>query len=128
MIRHWPWPNLKSAIIWEDFHVLFRTVSPVSTPTGDELKEAFNNQVMCLGNVFDDCKNTGNFYHFSVYCLIFSMVTEVQFLDKNSCFESRTLILKFDFCIRYQEVLAHKFFLLEFPNYHLRNWKSVCYN
>jgi len=37
-----------------------RTVSPVSTPTGDELKEAFNNQVMCLGNVFDDCKNTAN--------------------------------------------------------------------
>ena len=82
MIRHWPWPNLKSATIWEDFHVLFRTVSPVSTPTGDELKEAFNNQVMCLGNVFDDCKNTGNFYHFSVYCLIFSMVTEVQFLKQ----------------------------------------------
>ena len=59
MIGKRPWPNYSSAIIWEDFYFPFRTVSPVSTPTGDELKEAFNNQVMCLGNVFDDCKNTG---------------------------------------------------------------------
>ena len=46
-------------------------MSPVSTPTGDELKEAFNNQVMCLGNVFDDCKNTGKYDHFSVKITVF---------------------------------------------------------